>query len=318
MDPQFLQTLRYRLQRRIRRLNGIDWQHFAPALKQTWPFIRKSELFMAMLEPVLRYRSGLDESAQKVLSGQPVTGDTELENVGIAFHVLDLVATSGNAENLITDIGFQCGQVDDSSDAVGAFRDLFLEPLYEYLDEQLDTQRAVCALLVKYKHRTEWFARSEMQALLQDSGRGEKRLAADLYRYLYDQGLDFHIEPSSASGETDLLAQQTGEQRLVLDAKVFNPEDSKGKSYLVSAFNQIYTYARDYNESAGYLAIYQTVPVEPRFTFASSDCVFPYLEHNGKVIYFVVIDICDYPTSASKRGQAKVVQVTREDLVSAT
>jgi hypothetical protein len=315
MDSHFVQNLRYKLQRRIRRINGIDANHFGPALKQMWPFIRKSELFMAILEPVLRHRADLAQSAQTICSGQPVLGETELETVGIAFHVLERVVVAENPQELAFDIGFGFTHSAQGSEPIDAFRELFVEPIYEYLDEQLDNQRAVCALLVKYKHRSEWFTRSELHSLVQDSARGEKKLAVDLYRYLHDQGMEFHIEPRSVSGEVDLLGDQRGDQRMVLDAKIFDPEHSKGKAYLVRAFNQVYTYARDYNESAGYLAIYQTTTAEPKFTFAANDCIFPYLEHNGKVIYFVVIDICDYDQSASKRGQARVVEVTQDDLL---
>lgn len=315
MDPHFVQTLRYKLQRRIRRLNGVDARHFGHILKQVWPFIRKNELFMAILEPALRCRTDLEESAKKVLSGESLQGEDELEMVGIAFHVLDGVVSADKPDDAALRAGRAYLRGADLSDAVDAFRDHFLEPLYEYLDEQLDDQKAICALLVKYKRRSEWFTRSELQALLQDSTHGEKRLATDLYCYLHDQGMDFHIEPRSTSGEIDLLGDQTGDQRLVLDAKIFDPGKSKGKAYLVSAFNQIYTYARDYNESAAYLAIYQTTAIEPKFAFAKSDSVFPYLEHNGKIIYFAVIDICDYEKPASKRGQSRVIEITKDDLI---
>lgn len=317
MDPQFIQNLRYRLQRRFRRLNSVEAAYFGFSLRQVWPFVRKSTIFMAILEPVLRHRSDLEESAAKVVEGQTLHGEDELETVGIAFHVLDKVVSAEDPQRTAVNIGCHIHRGGDASEMIDAFRELFVEPLYEYLDEQLDGQRAVCALLVKYKHRSEWFTRSELQAVLQDSTRGEKLLAMDLYRYLHDQGMEFHIEPRSASGEIDLLADQAGEERLALDAKIFNPEKGKGKAYLISGFNQVYTYARDYNESAAYLAIYQTSPTEPRFTFARSDSIFPYIEHNGKIIYFVLIDICEYEASASKRGQSRVIEITERDLISA-
>lgn len=311
MDPAFIQTLRYKLQRRIRRLNGIDTSRFGMCLAHTWPFIRNNNLFMGILEPVLRHRADLEESANNIVSGQNVMAETELESVGIAFHVLDKTVQAEQPQHAIENVGFSLDQCHDVNDAVNAYRELFLEPVYEYLDEQLDGHRATCALLVKYKHRAEWFARTELQAL---STQGERRLAEDLYRYLHDQGMQFHIEPQSTSGEVDLVADQTGEERLVLDAKLFDG-DSKGRAYLVTGFNQVYTYARDYNQSAAYLAIYQTAPVEPKFTFATSDSIFPYIEHNGKIIYFVVVDICDYNKPASKRGQCRVVEITRDHLI---
>jgi len=45
--------------------------------------------------------------------------------------------------------------------------------------------------------------------------------AYDLYEYLHDQGIQFHIEPESASGRVDLISAQSGKDRLMADAKNF-------------------------------------------------------------------------------------------------
>jgi len=315
MDPQFIQTLRYKLQRRIRRLNGVDWHLMGTTLKQIWPFIRNSELFMGLLDPVLKQCPESETKAQHICDKKAYEGEDELESVAIAFYVIERVVSNKDPVLAAVGVGAVFTTATQYADYVDVFRDRFVAPLYEYLDEQLDDQRAVCALLIKYKHRSEWFARSELQELLQDSAHGEKRLAMDLYRYLHDQGMEFHIEPRSESGEIDLLGDQTGEQRLALDAKIFDPGKSKGKAYLVTAFNQVYIYARDYNESAAYLAIYQATPKEPKFTFAKSDSIFPYIEHNGKIIYFVVIDITAYEDPASKRGKSQVIEINKDDLI---
>jgi hypothetical protein len=43
-----------------------------------------------------------------------------------------------------------------------------------------------------------------------------------LYEFLHEQGIDFHMEPKSASGIADLVADQVGDDRVVADAKVFS------------------------------------------------------------------------------------------------
>src|SRR5207247_2139125 len=86
---------------------------------------------------------------------------------------------------------------------------------------------------------------------------GEHDLAMNLYVYLHDQGIDFTIEPRSRSGRPDLVALSAVEP-LVADAKVFNPQKSKGISYLLQGTYQLYTYACDYNESCGYLVVFKT------------------------------------------------------------
>ena len=140
-------------------------------------------------------------------------------------------------------------------------------------------------------------------------------LAFDLYEYLHDQGIDFSIEPKSASGRPDLITEQVGDNKVVADAKVFWPERSKGKPYIISGFNQVYTYLRDYNEPFGYLVIYKMCEDDLKFMLPPTTAMFPSLSHNNKTIFFVVVDICEYEGTASKRGQLKVHEITAEDLI---
>jgi hypothetical protein len=71
-----------------------------------------------------------------------------------------------------------------------------------------------------------------------------------------------------------LVTDHVGEDRVVADAKLFWPEKGKGKNYLISAFNQAYTYARDYNEPASYLVIYKMSREDSHFLIPSSDTMF--------------------------------------------
>src|SRR5260370_28259485 len=137
-------------------------------------------------------------------------------------------------------------------------RELFLEPFYEYVDEHLDDNQAMLYFLRRYKHRCEWFHADRLrEAVQKDTQKGERTLAFDLYENLHEQGIDFQIEPHSASGIADLVADQIGEDRVVADAKVFWPEKGKEKPYLISGFHQAYTYARDYNEPCAYLVVFK-------------------------------------------------------------
>ena len=179
-----------------------------------------------------------------------------------------------------------------------------------------DDQQAILYFLRKYKHRCEWFQRDRLRGLASDqTGKAESSLAFDLYEYLHDQGIDFSIEPKSASGRPDLITEQVGDNKVVADAKVFWPERSKDRSYLVKGFNQVYTYLRDYNEPFGYLVIYKMCEDDLKFMVLPTTSVFPSLSHNNKTIFFVVVDICEYDSTASKRGQLKVQAITTEELI---
>lgn len=80
-----------------------------------------------------------------------------------------------------------------------------------------------------------------------------------MYEYLHGCGMEFYIEPTSASGEADMISLQSDSQDpLIADAKVFNPERSHGKAYVIKGVHQLYRYACDYNEAVGYLIIFNT------------------------------------------------------------
>jgi len=196
---------------------------------------------------------------------------------------------------------------------VETFYTVALEPFYEYLDEQLDDQRLLLSLLVRYKHKCEWFRNDELLRMATaDSGHAERNLAEHMYEYLYDQGLDFSIEPRSASGKPDLVSAQTGDHRLVADAKVFG--ESTAKTYLATAFNQVYTYARDYNEPFGYIVLFNTSGRDVKLVLDTQEQSVPFHCHNGKTIFILTIDISPYTETASKRGPLTSLEITAQDL----
>lgn len=168
----------------------------------------------------------------------------------------------------------------------------------------------------KYKHHVEWFTRDALlQKYQADTKRGEKVLARDLYAYLHDQGLEFSIEASSASGEADLVSAQTGDDRLVADAKIFDPGSDKGIPYLCRGFAQVYQYTQDYNDPFGYLVVFKTCREDLAVNAVNQESAIPYFTHNNKTIFVVVIDLCDHPEPASKRGQLKTYALLETQLV---
>jgi hypothetical protein len=201
-------------------------------------------------------------------------------------------------------------------EAADLLRSMFLEPFYEYLDEHIDDQQAILYFLGRYKQRCEWFhAESLRRAVTDDTLRGEKTLARDLYEYLHSQGIEFHIEPRSASGIPDFLADQVGDDRVIADTKLFWPEKGKGKPYILSGFHQAYTYACDYHEPFAHLVIYKMCSEALNFLTPETAASFPSFTVNNKTIFFVVVDICHHGASASKRGTMRSVDITPEDLV---
>lgn len=210
-------------------------------------------------------------------------------------------------------------------EALEFFKDVFIEPLYEYIDEQLDDQRALLGLLRRYKHHCEWFRRSdaldiyeEEKARGNESGkksRGEKRLSLHLYEYLHNQGLTFSVEPTSVSGEADLSAAQDSDDPLIAEVKIFDPDANKNKAYILSGFNQVYQYTLDYNEPFGYLVIFKTCEEGLAIASGQQEQSTSFIVFNGKTIFFVIVDLHPHVKSASKRGKLKSYVITEEELV---
>jgi len=309
MDSQYLQQQRFLLQKRVRRLNSCGHQLFHSAFVQFWNYLLVHPLFAGVLAKLdAEAPSHSDDIAPLVKNrtGIPVF-EREEDALAFTFRLLQYCAAQpvDGSRGPEVNVGFALTQPREFNVALDSFRDAYLEPFYEYLDESLDQQAAVLSLLLKYKRKVEWFERKQVAEL---ASRGERTLAEHLYAYLFDQGLSFHIEPQSASGEADLVAPE-----LVLDAKVFDG-DRRSLSYIKSGVNQVLTYARDFHQTVGYLVIYRICPADLQFSVERSDSLVPFVSIAGKTLYLMVIDICDYGASASKRGTLKAYHLLEQDL----
>src|SRR3989344_2037289 len=317
MNGEYLQNLRFKLQKRVRRLNSIDASNrFHFSLKQFWVFLHEYPLFVEVLHDLeLNYPALSGQVHQMISDKKPLVFNTENEQAAASYILFGICNGSGE-ENLENSIGRSYTGDSKISENLDTFRSMFLEPLYDYLDEHIDDQRAILALLRRYKHKCEWFQRDKLFKLWEDNTeKGEKLLALDMYDFLHDQGLDFTIEPRSISGEADLIAAQNTDDPLIADAKIFCPEKGKNTSYVAAGFNQVYIYTLDYNEPFGYLIVFKTCEEDIKFSLSNQAQFTPFVIHNNKTIFIITIDIYPHETSASKRGQLQSYDVTGENLV---
>jgi hypothetical protein len=317
MDSEYIQFVRYKLQKRLKRLNTAAYPAFHSTLLQTWGFLQENEITKGVLDDLERRSLEHEALADMTVSSKPQLPDSEAENDGHCYWVVKKCALSSDGR-IEMNIGHYLTSGTKYDECIEAFRELYVEPLFDYLDEHIDDKRMVLTLLRKYKHRCEWFRRRTLRDMFRlDTQRGEKLLASDLYEYLHDQGIEFHIEPSSASGRIDLVSAQTGNDRLVADAKIFNPEGSQTTAYLAKGFRQIYDYTKDYDEPFGYLVIFKTCAEDLSIAMPKQESSMPFFTHNNKTIFFVVVDICEYDETASKRGKLKSYELSSEELVDA-
>lgn len=315
MDNQYVQNLRYRLQKRFRRVNSSTWQLYHPRLVQFWEFLNRQP-WLGLLNVLRLANPEAEDSAKEIVEKRvPLTAETELEAASIGAHVVRLCAQSDDTQVETNVASLYPNKDTDYASLQSFFTEAFVEPLYEYLDEQLDDQGVLLTLLSKYQKKAEWFQKEQLFGqFAADTRRGEKLLGLHLYEYLHDQGLTFYTEPKSASGEADMVASQEGDERLLLDAKIFDPERGKPVSYLIDGFKQVYRYCLDHNEPVGYLVIFKTTTDDLKFALDNDVSGTPFSTINGKTIVFLTVDISPSP-SASKSGKMKAHVLKQSELV---
>ncbi|RQS88132.1 hypothetical protein [Burkholderia seminalis] len=309
MDSNYLQQQRFLLQKKVKRLNSCDHKLFHSLFVQFWGYLCGHSLYAGVLAKLAAEAPSYADEVDKTCKGEVYLWETELEAIQFNFRLLEYCAAQpldgGRGPEVM--IGHGIAGSSKFPEMLEGFRDTYLEPFYEYLDEALDGQAAALSLLLKYKRHVEWFERDEVRALV---SKGERTVAKHMYAYLFDQGMEFHIEPQSISGEADLVAPE-----LVLDAKLFDGDSSRhGKRYILNGVNQLLTYTRDFHQQVGYLIVYRTCPEDLQFSFARSDMLVPFMVIDGRILYFLVVDVCEYDASASKRGPLKAHVIDEDEV----
>ncbi|MGA3168511.1 MAG: hypothetical protein ABSF14_20605 [Terriglobia bacterium] len=222
-------------------------------------------------------------------------------------------AFCGLAEHLTGD------SFEHPKDAIKSLRDVAIDGVYEYLDEQIDTRNVIYSILLKYKQHTEWFHRERLRGIA-DEGlegfKGERGLARDLNEYIFNQHVEFIIEARSSSGEADLILREPRGRYLVIDAKYVHDDSTRStiRDQMNSGFHQVARYCEDYRELEGFLISFIRTSKRISLELEESDGL-RFLKLGGKTIYYLPVQISDEP-SASKSGKAEEVIISKEELVS--
>jgi hypothetical protein len=315
MHTEYIQELRAKLDRRAKRLKATGLVSFQAALRRFLVFLTTQPVFLGILEDLEHRYASLEAEADGVVHLHRKDFEDELKQLAVSYSVLTKCADHPSPLTSAK-IGGMYEKTMNIEEGLVSFKLHFVDTLYEYLDEQLDEQRAFLALLRRYKHKCEWFQSERLFSLWENDPRnGEKLLQRHLYEYLHDQGLDFLLEPSSPSGEVDLIADQRSDDPLIADTKIFNPEKGRGRDYIAKGFNQVYIYTCVYNKPFGYLIIYRTSAKELRFALATETQSTPFVVLNNKTIFLVVLDIYPHAAPASTRGVIEPIEVTEQHLI---
>jgi hypothetical protein len=310
-----LTDLRVKLRNRRSRISSCGFQDFLPLTKQFFAFLDSNPVLKAVIAELLaRNQESVSEVAASDLlikQGGRLFGDNAEQAATISYLVWRKFA-SQNSEHGFYSHGLGSGNFDTAS---GVYKDWYVEPLFDYLDETLDDANVVLAMLIRYKEKVEWYRRSEVMAKYSnDTQRGEEHVKKHMFEFLFEQGLSFHAEPVAASGKPDVVSLDNSQFPFVGDAKIFDAE-SRGASYIKKGFYQVFHYCCDYNSPVGYLIVFNVSKKQLRVELASAPDGIPRFEYNHKTIFLIVIDLYEHEGTASTRGVADTVTITASELI---
>ena len=208
------------------------------------------------------------------------------------------------------------------SNADAMLRDItesVVDPLVNFLHDRIDDGGSVLYVIERFKMKVEWFRREELYSLYSgNTSVGEASLDAELRAGLFDGGIDYPFsQPLSPSGRADIVASLNSDDPLVLEVKVFDLDRNKGITHLKQGFHQITRYSQDYNQSVGYLVVFNCSDRQLVITpDQSSEPEFPpRIHYAGKTFFVVPIDIHPDIASASRERPASRVEIDPTDLI---
>jgi len=333
MDQALIQRTRYLIRAKFRRVQScpdtmiihgcrqlLDWIYNHPLLKYMYIELKEYEKYENLINEIIK---GSIESQHRYT---PPAYDIRkiIEHTAICYFIIkgisELNPTEERWEFVIRCIAEYLNRNDNIKfdEAVTVIKDIAIDGLFEYFDEQLDERNAIYGLLGKYKQLVEWFRYNKLRNFAENGNEGrdgEKALAYDVQEYLLDQGVEFFIEPSTASGEPDLVLRTAEGRYLLIDAKYIkdNHDLKIIKTKIASGFNQVAKYCNDYNEQSGFLVVFNANSIGIGNDFDVVDG-FPFVKIDNKLIYYICIDISNSP-SASKIGKAKGLEIYKRDMI---
>lgn len=334
MDSELVQRTRYLLRSRFRRPQTCPDALFPQTCSQLVQWLNNHPITAGHLHALRRLESDAVQRIRQTaadLQGQVrsyspgfYSAQSADEHAAVCLEIVTAIASFQSGEQhhaafVVTCYGeYLTGNEHLKPDeALRLVRDVAVDGLFEHIDEQLDARNVLLALLRKYKQRCEWFHRSRLiQASAEGlEGRsGERALVLDLHEYLVDQGVEFFVEPSTSSGEADLVLRDANGRYIIVDAKHLKPGDTTGdvRRKFSSGFHQVVRYCEDYNEPAGYLVGFDESPRRIHLELDEADG-WHYLSLGGKIVYYLGISIATLP-SASRAGRAEELRISADVL----
>lgn len=314
-----LHNLKEHLQERKVRFERVRYEDFVGETVLFLDFIRSNHYTAALLDLIdsdntVSFEQWRDDSYKASRFALP---STEMARAKVCLGILtDCIA--GMDPDAHFEWAHLLGHADNEDQVVKSMGRFVVEPLINVLQDRIAESDQILYLIQRFKAKAEWFRREEMNAAyVGNTKRGEETLDKALRESLFDGGIDNPLsQPDSPSGRADIVALLGSNKLLVLEVKVFDPHRGRGTSHIRQGFHQIVKYATDYNESVGYLVVFNCSagPLAFQQSHGEPERVPPRVMYGGKTYYLITIDIGIGRPSASKEKPASRIVISFEDL----
>lgn len=314
--------LRVRIQDRKARLYRSGYTSYQSELRYFLQFLNDNHFTRSLLSTIDADTSvDFDQWVEDVDRwGTRRFPATEVGRAKVCYEFLKLCVSSDDPlQPVSVAMGLSISSRSMHDDVLKELNEVIVEPLINYLHDQLDDSGNILYLIERFKLRSEWFRRDELHSLYtENSRRGERNLDQELRAGLFDGGIDYPFsEPSSPSGMADVVALLESDEPLVLEVKVFDPESGKDWRHIRQGFHQVQRYAQDYNQSVGYLIVFncsdKQLVISPENT-AETDFP-PRITYGGKTFFVIPIDVHPDVASASTERVADRQVISFEELI---
>lgn len=317
----YRRELQIGLRERYRRLYKAHWEGVAAEFRYFVSWVEAQPSIVAILDAAQTAARDFDPEAwadEHFGHRGYAWPDTEPQRAVLIWHLVRRWAEAGNGPR-----GpwreMTCFSSDNSApDIVRDGVEYGVEPLINYLEEQVGQTGDILHLLARLQRRVEWFDRDLLWEQHQaDTKFGEKVYDEYLRRYLFDQGVDYPFsQPDSPSGTADVVGELGEEDPLVCEVKLFDG-DQYTAAYLGTGVQQALSYAKDYGKADSYLVIFN---LSDRGLELPSDdepkAWPPRLHVDGVTVHLVAVRAKPPSKSASKQGKPAPRVIRRSQLVS--
>lgn len=216
-----------------------------------------------------------------------------------------------------------CKEPSNEEERYEKFELILVDPVIDYLVDELDAQKYVLSSLIKYKQKIEWFNKTKLQKIIGEEKKKTKTnnkieniLNIGIYEYLHDKGVEFYLEAISAESRSrvDLIGAQGSNPQLLLDGKYLE-NSSQAKSQICDAFGQVFKYTQQYNRQFGYVICFKNIANNISFDFPKSGYIIPSVVFEEKTIFFIVVDIFYDGGTPSQRNKSKDIIIRIDDIL---